>query len=252
MSHDTPLRAGALLLPMLALLLPPETSGKVPVVEVRGDIDFKAVKCAACDFLVGHLDELCGKHEVARTVVTAVKRSKKRIKGDTVRVPWAESEMGWALAVEEACSFQVLRDLAYLTRSGNDYKLMNVSEMDPEMRDMAVSNKLTLDKDLSMYSQFESACESILDENPKQLVKLVRDAKRTAVQVHTLHSLGKSVGQKMVPTAGPETLRAAFCVDAVRACPPGRFPQAGKEKSPVGDSVDDRGDPVYGHAYDDP
>ena len=240
----TPIRALALHLALLAA-----TSGEVPTTKVSGDIDYKAVKCAACDFLVEHLDGLVGTHELAGTAFAAAKRGKRRVKADKVAIPWAESELGWSAAVEQACSFEILRQLAYLTRSGSEFKLMNVTEMDDDMRAMAMAHNLTLDKDAGMYRQFESACEDVLDKSPKKLVKLVRDAKRTQVDVQTPYSKGKSVGKKMVPIAGPETMRAAFCVDAVKVCPSSRFPRAGKEKPPHEDLGP--GDPVYGHAYDD-
>ena len=146
---------------------------EVPVTEVEGAMDYQAVKCAACDFLVDHLNGLASTALMENKVVPSVRRSKKSKKSKKMKaikdVPWLQSELGWGEAVDNACEYANLKDLAYLAKGGQ-YKLLSVNEMSPAMAEMAQDQVLA--RDPSAYRQFQTACQDIVDENDRAVVKV--------------------------------------------------------------------------------
>ena len=136
---------------------------------------------------------------------------------NSIQTSRLQSELGWGQAVEDACEYPHLRDLAYLSKQGQ-FKLLSISEMSAEMAEMAADQ--VLGKDISTFHQFQRACkcnaatllglrlrlrtqvtrevserllvclvcvfpgEDIIDENDRAVVSVIRDASRSLMKVH--------------------------------------------------------------------
>jgi hypothetical protein len=141
------------------------SSDTPPVVEIDGDLDYKAVQCAACEFVVDHLDRAVRDSLLEAKTVAVTKRAKPSSQNAKlkrkVEIPWIESELGWGEAVDAACGWGALSKQAYFTK-GNAFKLFALESLTGQMRDMAESQVLGRDK--GMYRQFERACQGIIDE----------------------------------------------------------------------------------------
>lgn len=200
----------------------------VPVTELEGELDWSAVKCAACDYLVEHLDRQASDALIENKVVPSVRRSKKNKKSKKMKgikdVPWLHSELGWGQAVEDACEYQNLKDLAYLAKDGQ-YKLLSITEMSEAMAEMA--KDMVLARDRAAYRQFQTACQNIVDDNDRSVVRVIRDAPRKKLKVGRGDGSGE-LKEAMIPSmpGEKEGLKHAFCVKTARVCGPERFPQA--------------------------
>eukprot|EP01043_Picozoa_sp_COSAG02_P069972 COSAG02_NODE_12212_length_1580_cov_1.159352_1_plen_293_part_00 len=199
----------------------------VPVTEVDfGEMEWGAVKCAACDYLVEHLDSQVSAALIENKVIASVRRNKKVKKKQKMKgikdVPWLQSELGWGQAVEDACEYKNLKDLAYLVKDGQ-YKLMPTSDMTPEMAEMA--KEQVLGRDRSAYQQFQTACQDIADDNDRAVVRVIRDAPRKKMKVGA--NTAADVTEAMIPTMPGEKdgLKHTFCVETARVCDSERYPR---------------------------
>jgi hypothetical protein len=207
-----------------------ERKPSIPVTEMEGEMEWGAVKCAACDYLVEHLDRQVSAALIENKVISSVRRSKKAKKKQKMKgikdVPWLQSELGWGQAVEDACEYKNLKDLAYLAKGG-EYKLLPTLEMSPEMAEMAKDQ--VLGRDRSAYRQFQTACQDIADDNDRAVVRVIRDAPRKKMKVSSVSSAGKAgdTTEAMIPDMEGEKdgLKHAFCVEKAQVCNSERYPR---------------------------
>ena len=202
----------------------------IPVTELDGEMEWRAVKCAACDYLVEHLDSQVSAALIENKVISSVRRNKKAKQKQKMKgikdVPWLQSELGWGQAVEDACEYKNLKDLAYLAKGG-EYKLMPTSRMSPEMAEMAKDQ--VLGRDRSAYRQFQTACQDIADDNDRAVVRVIRDAPRKKMKVGGMTSADTAADmtEAMIPDMPGEKdgLKHAFCVETARVCDAERYPR---------------------------
>lgn len=229
---------------VLLLLLCSTSAGQkkkpeVPVMDMEGEMDWRAVKCAACDYLVDHLDGQVSTALIENKVVPSIRRGNKAKKNQKMKgvkdIPWLKSELGWGQAVEEACEYKSLKDLAYLTKDGQ-YMLMPTSEMTPEMAEMAQDQ--VLGRDPTAYRQFQTACQDVADENDRAIVTVIRDAPREKMKVGRLRDGGETMTEAMIPSmpGQKDGLKHAFCVEKARVCDSQRYPKGSKPKGKAGPS----------------
>ena len=162
-----------------------------------------------------------GKNKVISSVRRSKKAKKQKMKG-IKDVPWLQSELGWGQAVEDTCEYNNLKDLAYLTKGGQ-YKLLPISEMSLEMAEMAKDQ--VLGRDRSAYRQFQTACQDVVDDNDRAVVRVIRDAPRKKMKVGSLTS--GDATEAMIPDMPGEKdgLKHAFCVEKAQVCSSERYPR---------------------------
>ena len=186
-------------------------------------------QCAACEFVVDRLDRAVRDSLLGGKTVSIVKRGKGK-KGkkaklkEKVEVPWIESELGWGAAVDEVCAYTALADQAFFAKD-DMIKLMALESLSGPVKVAAVN--MTLGRDPLMFKQFQRACQDILDENERDIIKAVRNPKRTKMKIGTagratdyIKGMGgaKDSGalqEDFIPDIGPLTMKAKLCVEVL-------------------------------------
>ena len=172
---------------------------------IESDKQKGQIRCAACEHLVEHLDSLATAAVTSNRMVGSTARRSGKKKRKKKEMPWLESELGWGLALEEACERAQLADLAYLSRgaygTNTEFKLMRLSAMEPELAAVAAEQQLA--NDPQGYGIFQRACQAVLDEHEDVLVREIKEGERNLMSV-TGYKYSKEVRP---PPPSPAPLR---------------------------------------------